>query len=104
MIIKIGVAAAAAADLVNAVTAIYVGVRGTAATPPNLNADLLDYYLYSGLQLGVAGVGTPTTVHSFDIRTKRRLRGDRDLFWRITNNEVTPLQIGMEGRFLLSLS
>ena len=93
-----------ALDVVNAVAAVYVATRGSLTVPPNLNASNLDYYLYTGLQSPAAGaiqgVRTP-----YDIRSKRRIRGsDRELFFRVTNNEVTAMQIGMEVRMLCTPS
>ena len=94
-----------AGEIVNAVSAVYVATRPSVTTPPNLNADNLDYYLYTGLQSPQSPVGISTTRTPFDIRSKRRIRGeDRELFWRITNNEVTSMQIGMEVRLLCTPS
>jgi len=104
LLVRISFAAQAAADVVNAIAAFYVATRPSLTTPPNLNADLLDYYLFAGLQ-------APTTAgavaHSqvYDIRSMRRIRGeDRGLFFRVTNNEVTGIQVGMEMRALLRKS
>jgi len=53
---------------------------------------------------------SPTTgvvnreIQNFDIRTKRKLRGDRDLMLRITNNLVTAVRIGIGVRYLLTPS
>ena len=94
---------AAAADLVNALAAFYVGARNLLTVPPNLNSDLLDYYLYAGLQLPSGGVESASQM--FDIRSKRRIRGeDRTVFFRVTNNEVTAMQVGMEYRALITPS
>ena len=103
MIIRLTFSPLVAGELVNALTAVYVGRRGTAALPPNLNADLLDYYHYAGIQSGAESVVTSKVLEA-DIRTKRRIRGDRDLFWRVTNNEITSMQVGFEARLLLQLS
>jgi len=103
MIGVITYAASVATDLVNAVSAIYVARRGTTGLPPNLNADLLDYYYYRGLQAPISG-GAPGREALFDIRSKRKLRGDRELIFRVTNNEVTSMQVGLEIRFLMQQS
>ena len=104
LIIRITFSPLVAAEIVNALTAFYVGRRGTAAVPPNLNADLLDYYHFAGLQSVQSPVGISATVLEADIRSARKIRGDRDLFWRVTNNEVTSMQVGMECRMLLTPS
>ena len=103
LIVKVVFAAQSAADVVNALLAFYVAVRPGIVEVPNLNADLLDYYLFSGLQ-APATAGAAQSAQVFDIRSKRRLRGDRDLLLRVTNNEVTGMQIGVETRFLLQQS
>ena len=101
MLIKLTYAAVAATDLVNAVMALYVTVRPGIVEVPNLNADLLDYYYFAGIQQASGGFPVHDNV---DIRTKRRLRGDRDVLLRVTNNEVTSMQVGCEVRFLMQLS
>ena len=105
MLLLIKYAATAGVDIVNAITALYVGTRGSAPTPPDLNADLANYYYYAGLQAppsGGAGVATQTV--QADIRSKRIIRGeDTDLFWRVTNNEVTAMQVGLELRLLVAM-
>ena len=98
-------AAVAATDLVNAVSALYVATRNALTVPPNLNADLLDYYVFTGLQAGIATAGTPSYTRAFDLRSMRRIRGEeRTMFFRVTNNEVTPMAVGMELRALLQKS
>jgi len=93
------------AEIVNAVAAVYVGSRGTAGLPPNLNADLANYYYFTSLQAPQSPAGIQATVVQADIRSKRRIRGeDTDLFFRVTNNEATPMQVGMEARMLLTPS
>ena len=105
LILRIAFSQGATNAIVNAVTAFYVGTKGTAGLPPNLNADLANYYYYGGLQLPLANQsGSPGRILEADIRTKRRIRGeDTDLFWRVTNNEATDMQVGMEMRILLQL-
>jgi len=94
-------AAGVATDLVNALFAFYTATRNALTVPPNLNADFLDYYLLGHLKAGISG-GTPTLTQMFDIRSKRRIRGeDRGMFFRVTNNEVTAMQVGMGYRALL---
>ena len=105
LILAITYAAVAGTDFVNALTAFYVGTRGSAPTPPDLNADLANYYYYAGLQnprSQTANVNPQKLVA--DIRTKRSIRGeDTDLFWRVTNNELTAMDVGMEVRMLLQM-
>ena len=102
---RVTVAAQAAINVVNALFAFYVATRPSLTTPPNLNADFLDYYLFGGIQIPQTGGEEHVLTIPFDIRTARRVRGeDRGLFFRITNNEVTGLQFGVEARFLLMKS
>ena len=93
------------ANIINALCAFYVGTRGSAGTAPNLNADLANYYYFSGLQLPNRPSGsTQFGSVQADIRTKRIIRGeDTDFFFRLTNNEATIMKIGMECRMLLQL-
>jgi len=103
LLIRLTYSANATLQIVNALVAFYVGTRGSAATPPNLNADLANYYYFGGLQ-SVAETALRTQQVAVDVRTKRNIRGeDTDLFFRCTNNEVTAMQIGMECRMLLAL-
>jgi len=103
MILRITFGPVLADEIVNAVCAVYVGSRGTAGLPPNLNAELANYYYFVGLQAVQAPVGVTGSVIDADIRTKRRIRGeDTQLFWRVTNNEATAMQVGFEARFLLT--
>jgi hypothetical protein len=105
LILKIMYSAGTGAALVNALAAFYVGTRGSAATPPDLNADLANYYYFVGLQapVTITSAINPIVVEK-DIRTKRLIRGeDTDLFFRVTNNEVTTMQVGMECRMLLAM-
>ena len=104
MILKIAYAATAVGDDVDVIAATYVNPRPGIVEVPNLNADLLDYYLYTQLQSAAPTAGTPTTVQDFDIRSKRRLRGDRDLMFRIVNNLATAVKIGVGVRYLLTPS
>ena len=98
-------AASSATNLVNALSAFYVATRNALTTPPDLNADLLDYYMYTGLQAPINPAGGSPSQQRFDIRTARRIRGeDRTLMFRATNNEVTDMQLGMEFRALLKKS
>ena len=104
LIVKVYYAANAVAEIVNAVNAIYVGTRGSAATPPNLVADSANYYYLEGLSIAASPAVTDTKVLERDIRSKRRIRGeDTDLFWRVTNLETTSMQVGMDVRMLLQL-
>ena len=85
--------------------AFYVATRGSLTTPPDLNADLLDYYLFAGMQVPQTAAPENVLRIPFDIRSKRRIRGeDRTLFFRITNNQATGMQFGMEFRALLQKS
>jgi len=103
LILRVVYASETASDVVNALVAFYVGTRGSAATPPNLNADLANYYYFAGLQNAVT-IASDTNTLMADIRTKRLIRGeDTDLFFRVTNNETTGMQIGMECRMLLAM-
>ncbi len=104
LLLRLTYAATVVTDVVNALFALYVATRQSLTTPPNLNADLLDYYVFTGLQATTTGVVQSLTV-PLDIRTKRRIRGeDRTVFLRVTNNEVTAMQIGVEARLLLTRS
>ena len=104
LIVRVTSAAVNVLEVVNAIYAFYVTIRPGIVEVPNLNADLLDYYLLGQIEIPSTPVGTIPTVQSFDIRTARRLRGDRDLLFRITNLETTPMQIGMSMRVLLTPS
>jgi len=102
MILRLTFGASLVGEVVNALAAVYVGTRGSAATPPSLNADLANYYWFCGVQTPANPVTTPAAVVEADIRSKRKIRGeDTDLFWRFTNNETTAVQVGFEARFLL---
>jgi len=105
LLVRITYASAAATNLVNALFAFYVGTRGSVATPPNLNADLANYYLFGGLQAAPPILGPVNSmVIEKDIRSKRLIRGeDTDLFFRVTNNETSAMVVGMEMRCLLAL-
>jgi len=104
MILRIACAATAVVDDIDTIFATYVNPRPGIVEVPNLNADLLDYYLYGHLFY-------PTTVgivesheQVFDIRSKRKLRGDRDLMFRMTNNLATAVRVGLGVRYLLTPS
>ena len=104
LILRITFGSDAVAEVVNALAAFYVGTRGSAATPPDLNADLANYYFFCGLQAGTVVSVVGSNIVEADIRTRRLIRGeDTDLFFRVTNNEVTGMQVGMECRMLLAL-
>ena len=103
LLMTIRYAATASADDVDAILATYVQQRPGIVEVPNLNADLLDYYLYTHLQ-APSHAGATTSSQNFDIRSKRRLRGDRDLLLRITNTLVTAVKIGVGVRYLLTPS
>ena len=104
LILKITFMPDAVSEVVNALAAFYVGTRGSAGTPPNLNADLANYYYFTGLQCGAVASVVGANVVTADIRTRRLIRGeDTDLFFRVTNNEATGMQVGMECRMLLAL-
>ena len=100
----------AASDVVrrvNAVAALWVAPTLSLTTPPNLNADFLDYYIFTGLQSPIGAVNQSPNVAqvAFDLRSARRIRGeDRSVFARITNNEAFDMQIGLEFRALLKKS
>jgi len=97
-------AAGVATDVVNAIAAFYVALDNALTVPPNLNADLLDYYLFTGLQAPISVANGASQV-SFDLRSARKVRGeDRGLFFRVTNNEASIMQVGMEFRALLRKS
>ena len=102
MIVRVAYAATDVLDSVDALLATYVDVRPGIVEVPNLQAALLDYYLYTTLQQ--APGPTATQFQNFDIRSKRKLRGDRDLMLRITNVFTTVLQIGVSVRYLLTPS
>jgi len=103
--VRVWFSAVAIADVINALFAFYVATRNALTVPPNLNADQLDYYLYGGLQSGTSVGGTQTYSQMFDIRSGRRIRGeDRSLLFRVTNNEATAMQVGMEYRALMQKS
>ena len=94
-----------AATIVNAVGALYVATRDSLTTPPNLNADLLDYYWYGDLQSPSTVVGAPTQRVEIDLRSARRVRGeDRGIFFRVTNNEATLMQVGIGLRAVIQRS
>ena len=102
LILRITYGPSTAATIVNAVNAIWVATRPSLVNPPNLNADLLDYYYYEDLQSPSSPVDAPNMVRQIDLRSKRRVRGeDRGLFWRVENNETTLMQCGMSLRALL---
>jgi len=101
LILRITYSAIDVVNVVNAIAAFYVGTRGSAATPPDLNADLANYHYFTGLQAGTSVAHSPIVVEK-DIRTKRKIRGeDTDYFFRVTNNEITAMEVGMECRMLL---
>ena len=103
LILKITYSSLATLNTVNALAAYYVGTRGSAGTPPDLNADLANYYYFTGLQQTNEG-DLRVKTELADIRTKRIIRGeDTDLFFRCTNNGVVAMQVGMECRMLLAL-
>jgi len=108
MIGRIVFAANTATSLVNAVAAIWTAPTLSLTTPPNLNADLLDYYYFTGLQApeGVVGASGPQMGERiFDIRSARRVRGEeRGMFFRVTNNTANLMQVGLEFRMLLKKS
>ena len=97
-------AAKAGADFVDALAALYVGTRGTAGLPPDLNADLANYYYFTGLQSTTSGARQNLRTVA-DIRSKRVVRGeDTDLFARVTNNDaLATMEIGFECRMLLKM-
>ena len=104
LILRLTFAPDALAEVVNALAAFYVGTRGSAATPPNLNADLANYYYFVGCQANPGIATLESKVITADIKTKRNIRGeDTDLFFRVTNNEVTGMSFGMECRMLFAL-
>ena len=85
--------------------ALYVATQNSLTVPPNLNADLLDYYWFKGYQVP-AGGGTFARNYDVDLRSARRVRGeDRALFFHIRNNDlVNPVEFGVEMRMLLKKS
>ena len=104
LLFRISFAAATVTNVVNCLTAFYVGTRGSQGTPPDLNADIANYYYFGGAQLAASPAGTVgnTGFIEKDIRTARIIRGeDTELFFRISNNEVTGMQFGVETRMLL---
>ena len=105
MILRVVWAASEPTNVCNALAAVYVGTRGTAGLPPDLNADLANYYWFAGLQSVIVSVDpTATQVMERDIRSKRIIRGeDTDLFFRVTNNETSAMNVGFECRFLLQM-
>ena len=85
--------------------ALYVATQNSLTVPPNLNADLLDYYWFQGVH-SLDGGGTIPQRYDVDLRSSRRVRGeDRALFFNLVNNDlVNSLEFGLEVRMLLKKS
>ena len=82
-------------------SALWVATWDSLTTPPNLNADFLDYYYYGDMQAASSPAPKSERV-DVDIRSMRKVRGeDRGLFWRVENNEAFLMQVGMSLRALL---
>ena len=85
--------------------ALYVATQNSLTVPPNLNADLLDYYWFQGIGT-LDGGGTIPQRYDVDLRSARRVRGeDRALFFNIVNNDlVNAMEFSLEVRMLLKKS
>ena len=82
--------------------ALYVATDGALVMPPNLQADLLDYYWFQGVQVP-SNIALLPTRYDVDLRSARRVRGeDRGLLFQLLNTSlVNPLTFGLEVRMLL---
>ena len=85
--------------------ALYVAADGSLVTPPDLNADLMDYYWFQGIQVPSNTALLPKS-YDVDLRSGRKVRGeDRGLIFQLLNTSlVNPLTFGLEVRMLLKRS
>jgi len=105
LLVNLAIAPSVTNAAVLGLAAIYVGVDNLISTPPNLNADLLDYYWFQELQTMPGGLNVGRQ-YEVDLRSARKVRGEnRSLFFQMINNDlVNDLTFGLGVRMLLKRS